>query len=78
MANYTVVRDFYVAEFDVQLQPGQAFADGDAEPDLVAQLLAHGVIVDANANVGTIITEEEAAALPEAEIEVIETDEDEE
>lgn len=49
MAEYKVVRDFYVAEFDVQLQAGQMFADGDAEPDLVAQLLASGVIADVNA-----------------------------
>lgn len=41
---YEVQQDFHVAEFDVQLQRGDVFADGDAEPDLVANLLAKGVI----------------------------------
>lgn len=41
---YTVKQDYYVAEFDVQLQAGDVFADGDAEPDLVANLVAKGIV----------------------------------
>lgn len=42
---YEVKRDFYVAEFDIPLAVGEVFADGDTDPDLVANLLSQGVIV---------------------------------
>ena len=44
MSEYTVLKDCYLPEFEVQLETGNVFADGDAEPDLVANLLVRGVI----------------------------------
>ena len=40
---YTVMQDYYVTEFDVWLREGDVFQDGDAEPDLVANLVAKGI-----------------------------------
>jgi|SaaInl7_200m_RNA_FD_contig_91_292297_length_4265_multi_5_in_0_out_0_3 hypothetical protein len=43
--DYVVIADeFYVAEFDILLLKDDTFADGDAEPDLVANLLARGIV----------------------------------
>lgn len=41
---YTVVRDYYVAEFDVRLLAGDVIQDGQGEPDLVAELVSSGVL----------------------------------
>ena len=41
---YEVVQDYYSAEFDFVLYPGDVLLDGDIEPDLMAQLAASGVI----------------------------------
>lgn len=48
---YEVVQAFYVQEFGIALEVGVLFADGDLEPDVIAQLLSDGVIVDLNAPV---------------------------
>lgn len=74
MSQYTVLRDFYLAEFNIGLQPGMVFADGDTEPDVVAQLLASGVIADVNASAPVV----EDVAVEEPDIDDDADDEDDE
>lgn len=42
---YTITRDYYVAEFDIELFEGDVLYDGDLEPDLMANLQVYGVLV---------------------------------
>lgn len=42
---YIIAQDFYVPEFDIQLNVGGVVYDGDLEPDLTAQLVSNGVLV---------------------------------
>jgi len=42
---YQVVEDRHLQEFDIWLDPGVEFEDGDLEPDVVANLLNYGAVV---------------------------------
>jgi hypothetical protein len=44
MAKYEVIKDHYVREFGIDLLMGDTFEDGDLEPDVIAQLLAAGIV----------------------------------
>lgn len=48
---YEVVQDYYLQEQGIALEIGVKFADGDLDPDVIAQLLDRGVIVDLNAEI---------------------------
>ena len=45
MTHYTVSRDHYNQEFDIDLYPGEVLEDGDLDADLMADLTAHGILV---------------------------------
>ena len=46
---YEVMVAYWLQEQDGWLDVGTVFEDGDLEPDVIAQLLSVGVIVDLNA-----------------------------
>jgi len=48
---YRIIRedDIYNAEFDFRVSRGVEFEDGEIEPDLVAEWIARGWVVDLNA-----------------------------
>lgn len=45
MTDYTVQTEYVSAEFGWAVYPGDVLVDGDIEPDLMAQLVASGVVV---------------------------------
>ncbi len=45
MTHYTCSYDYYNKEFDIELYEGEVLQDGDLEPDLMADLKAHGILV---------------------------------
>ena len=55
MTQYRVMEDYHSAEFEFDLYEGDEFSDGDSldniliEPDLIANLLTSGVLVDVKA-----------------------------
>jgi hypothetical protein len=42
--HYEMKREYYLQEFDIPLEPGDRFANGDLEPDVVAQLWSLDII----------------------------------
>ena len=70
---YTVDQEYYNAEFDFYLYPGDVLVDGDLEPDLMANLQVAGVLVADGAEVVAL----EADDVPE-EDEPLEDEADEE
>jgi hypothetical protein len=56
---YEIVQDFYLQEQGIQLEVGVQFADGDLDPDVIAQLLSSGIIVDLDAESQPALVEPE-------------------
>lgn len=58
MSRYVVVEDHYIQEFQIQLEAGMEFEDGDLEADEVANLLSRGIIRDADQPIVEEVTDE--------------------
>jgi hypothetical protein len=64
---YEIVQDFYLQEQGIQLEVGVQFADGDLDPDVIAQLLSSGIIVDLTAESEPALVEPEDEPSEDAE-----------